>query len=106
MSCNTVTFKRGTSFGSSSVFTPDGPPPALQDLIGVTVTSNIIDASNNTFDLVTVVAGNGLSFTANYAGDTSTWAIGTARWDVRFEIGGTVFYSDTMRLDVFGQVTV
>ena len=105
MSCNTVTFKRGTNFGSSTVFTPE-PPPAIQDLIGVTVTSTIIDADRNEYELTVVVAGNGLSFTANYTGDTGDWAIGTARWDIKFTQGATVFYSDTMRLDIIGQVTV
>ena len=105
MSCNTVTFKRGTNFGSSTVFTPEAPP-AIQDLIGVTVTSTIIDADRNEYELTVVVAGNGLSFTADYTGDTGDWAIGTARWDIKFSQGTTVFYSDTMRLDIIGQVTV
>jgi hypothetical protein len=105
MSCNTVTFKRGTNFGSSTVFTPEAPP-AIQDLIGVTVTSTIVDADRNEYDLTVVVAGNGLSFTADYTGDTGDWAIGTARWDIKFTQGTTIFYSDTMRLDIIGQVTV
>jgi hypothetical protein len=53
-----------------------------------------------------VVAGDFLSFTANYVGSTADWAIGTARWDIKFTQGATVFYSDTMRLDIIGQVTV
>jgi hypothetical protein len=105
MSCNTVTFKRGTNFGSSTVFTPEAPP-AIQNLIGVTVTSTIVDADRNEYDLTVVVAGNGLSFTANYVGSTADWAIGTARWDIKFTQGTTIFYSDTMRLDIIGQVTV
>ena len=52
------------------------------------------------------IAGDGLSFTAVYSGDTGSWGIGTARWDIKFLQGTTVFYSDTMRLDVIGQVTV
>jgi len=105
MSCNTVTFKRGTNFGSSTVFTPEAPP-AIQDLIGVTVTSTIVDADRNEYELTVVVAGNGLSFTADYVGSTADWAIGTARWDIKFTQGTTIFYSDTMRLDIIGQVTV
>jgi len=53
-----------------------------------------------------VVAGNFLSFTADYVGSTADWAIGTARWDIKFTQGTTIFYSDTMRLDIIGQVTV
>lgn len=105
MSCNTVTFKRGTNFGSTTVFTPEAPP-AIQTLSGVTVTSTIVDADRNEYDLTVVVAGDFLSFTANYSGSTAGWAIGTARWDIKFTQGTTVFYSDTMRLDIIGQVTV
>lgn len=105
MSCNTVTFKRGTNFGSSTVFDPE-PPPAIQSLSGVTVTSTIVDADRNEYDLTVVVAGDFLSFTANYLGSTADWAIGTARWDIKFTQGTTIFYSDTMRLDIIGQVTV
>ena len=104
MSCNTVTFKRGTSFGASVVWNPEAG--GLANLIGVTVTSTILDADRNEFELVTVVAGNGLSFTAEYAGDTGDWAVGTARWDIKFSNAGSIFYSDTMRIDVIGQVTV
>jgi hypothetical protein len=103
MSCNTVTFKRGTSFGASVVWNPEAG--GLANLIGVTVTSTIIDADRNEFDLVVTVAGNGLSFTATYPGATADWATGTARWDIKFSNNGSVFYSDTMRLDVIGQVT-
>jgi hypothetical protein len=105
MSCNTVTFKRGTNFGSSTVFAPEAPP-AIQTLSGVTVTSTIVDADRNEYELTVVVAGNFLSFTANYVGSTADWAIGTARWDIKFTQGTTIFYSDTMRLDIIGQVTV
>ncbi len=105
MSCNTVTFKRGTSFGTSVAFTPD-PPPAIQTLSGVTVTSTIVDADRNEYELTVVVAGNFLSFTADYVGSTADWAIGTARWDIKFTQGSTVFYSETMRLDIIGQVTL
>jgi len=104
MSCNTVTFKRGTSFEAAVVYTPEAG--GLANLIGVTVTSTIIDADRNEYELTVVVAGNGLSFTADYTGDTGDWAIGTARWDIKFTQGTTIFYSDTMRLDIIGQVTV
>jgi hypothetical protein len=103
MSCTTVTFKRGTSFAASTVWNPE--TGGLANLIGVMVTSSIIDADRNEFDLAVVVAGSGLSFTATYAGSTADWAVGTARWDIKFSNGGSVFYSETMRIDVIGQVT-
>lgn len=103
MSCNTVTFKRGTSFSASVVWNPE--VGGLANLIGVTVTSTIIDSQQNEYDLACTVAGNGLSLTAVYSGDTSAWATGSARWDLKFSNNGSVFFSDTMRLDVIGQVT-
>lgn len=102
MSCNTVTFKRGTSFSASVVWNPE--VGGLPDLIGVTVTSTIIDSQQNEYDLACTVSIDGLSVACLYAGDTSAWATGSARWDLKFD-NGSVFYSDTMRLDVIGQVT-
>ena len=104
MSCNTITFKRGTSFAASVVYTPESG--GLANLIGVTVTSTIIDADRNEYDLTVVVAGDGLSFTATYEGNTGSWSTGSARWDIKFLNNDSVFYSDTMRIDVIGQVTV
>lgn len=104
MSCpNTVTFKRGTSFAASCVYTPSAGAPA--NLLGTTITSSVIDSKNNQYDLTVTIAVDGLSFTAVYPGDSLNWAIGLAKWDVRFEYGGTVFYTTTMRLDVIGEVT-
>ena len=103
MSCNTVTFKRGTSFGASVAWNPESG--GLANLIGVTVTSSIVDSGQNEYDLTCTVAVDGLSCTAVYPGDTSDWATGSARWDIKFSNGGSIFYSDTMRLDVIGQVT-
>ena len=103
MSCNTVIFKRGSSFAASCVYTPEEGGPA--NLAGITVTSTIIDANKASYDLTVEMGMSLLDFTAYYIGDTSGWATGTARWDIRFSEGTTVFYSETMRLDVIGQVT-
>ena len=103
MSCNTVTFKRGSSFSASMVWNPE--PGGIANLIGVTVSSTIIDAQQNEYDLTATVAVDGLSVAFVYPGSTSAWAIGTAKWDIKFLNGGTVFYSETMRIDLIGQVT-
>jgi len=50
-------------------------------------------------------AVDGLSFTAVYSGSTSAWAIGNAKWDIKFVTGGSTFYSETLRLSVIEQVT-
>jgi hypothetical protein len=103
MSCNTVTFKRGSSFSASMVWNPE--PGGIANLIGVTVQSTIIDAQQNEYDLTATVAPGGLSVAFVYPASTAAWAIGTAKWDIKFLNGGTVFYSETMRLDLIGQVT-
>ena len=104
MSCNTVTFKRGTSFAASCAYAPSAGAPA--DLLGTTVTSTIVDSTRSSYDLVITIANDGLSFTAIYPEDTSSWSTGTASWDIRFSLGGSVFYTVTMRLNVIGQVTL
>jgi hypothetical protein len=50
------------------------------------------------------MAVDGLSFVASYS-PTANWSLGSARWDIKFAYGTTVFYSETMRLNVIDQVT-
>jgi len=103
MTCSTsVTFKRGTTFAATVTYTPEAGGPA--NLLTTTVTSSVIDAFNATYPLTITMAGNGLSFVASYS-STDAWALGSARWDVRFAYGTTVFYSETMRLNIIDQVT-
>lgn len=102
MSCNTVTFKRGTSFAGTVTYTPDAGGPA--NLLTTTVTSTIVDSQWNEYPLTINMAVNGLSFVATYP-DSSAWALGVAKWDIKFNYGGSIFFSDTMRLDVIAQVT-
>ena len=104
MTCSTsVTFKRGTTFAGTVTYTPEAGGPA--NLLSTTVTSSIIDAGNNTYPTTITMAGDGLSFVASYS-PTSAWIIGSARWDIKFAYGTTVFYSETMRLNIIDQVTV
>ena len=103
MTCSTsVTFKRGTTFAATVTYTPEAGGPA--NLLTTTVTSSVIDYSGAVYPLTITMAGNGLSFVASYS-STDAWALGSARWDVRFTYGTTVFFSETMRLNVIDQVT-
>jgi hypothetical protein len=104
MTCSTsVTFKRGTTFAGTVTYTPQSGGPA--NLLSTTVTSSIIDAGNNTYPCTITMDGDGLSFVASYS-PTSAWTLGSARWDIKFAYGTTVFYSETMRLNIIDQVTV
>jgi len=103
MTCSTsVTFKRGTTFAGTVTYTPQAGGPA--NLLTTTVTSSIIDASNQVYPTTITMAGDGLSFVASYS-PTANWSLGSARWDIKFAYGTTVFYSETMRLNVIDQVT-
>lgn len=103
MTCSTsVTFKRGTTFAGTVTYTPEAGGPA--NLLTTTVTSSIIDAGNNTYPTTITMANDGLSFVASYS-PTDAWTIGSARWDIKFAYGTTVFYSETMRLNIIDQVT-
>jgi hypothetical protein len=103
MSTTSVTFKRGTSFAGTVTYTPDAGGPAT--ITSVTITSTIITTDGTEYPCTITKAQNGLSFTVRYTGDSGSWALGTARWDIKFINAGAVFYSETMRLNIIDQVT-
>ena len=103
MSTTSVTIKRGTSFAGTCTYTPDAGGPAT--ITNVTITSDIITTDGSVYACTITKAGNGLSFTARYTGDSGKWSLGTARWDIKFINNGAVFYSETMRLNIIDQVT-
>jgi hypothetical protein len=99
---STVTFKRGSTYAATVTYNPAAGAPA--NLLSTTVTSDIIDAVGVVYPCTITMALNGLSFTMSLS-DTSGFALGTARQDVKFATGGVVFYSSTFRLSVIDQVT-
>jgi hypothetical protein len=105
MSCsNTAVFSRGDSFSSAWTWVPGAGEPA--NLIGTTITSTIRDRSGKDYDLLVTKANDGLSFTATYVGDTSSWALGLASWDIRFTFpGGPVTHSTIFRVQIQETIT-
>jgi hypothetical protein len=97
-----ASFKRGSTFAGGATYTPPAGGPA--NLNSVTIESDVVDSAGNTYSLSVVKTGN-LTFTLSYQ-DTTGWAIGQAKWDIKFINAGVVFYSDTMRLNISEQVTV
>lgn len=97
-----VTFKRGTTFAGTVTYTPQTGGPA--NLLTTTVTSDLIDSAGVRYPCSITMAVDGLSFVASVS-DTTGWTLGNARWDIKFAYGTTVFYSETMRLNVIDQVT-
>jgi hypothetical protein len=98
-----VSWKRGSTFAVSVVYTPSAGDPA--NLSGVTVATSVMDNNFNRYPL-TVVITSGTTFTAVYIGDSSDWAAGTAAIDYKCSIAGIVFYSSTSRFTIEPQVTL
>jgi hypothetical protein len=49
---------------------------------------------------------DGLSFTVSYPGDTSNWAIGTGRWDIKFAFSSSsISRTEIFRVNVIESVT-
>lgn len=105
MSCsNTAVFSRGDSFASVWTWVPGEGEPA--NLIGTTIQSTLQDRAGKEHDMVVTVAGNGLSFSTIFPGDTSGWALGLASWDIRFTFpGGPVTHSTIFRVQVQETIT-
>jgi hypothetical protein len=107
MSCsNTVTVSRGNTFACTFTWTPGTSGPA--NLTATTITSTLEDRQMNTYPLTVTKAGDGLSFTVAYTGDTSSWAIGNGRWDIKFAFpsGAGISRTEIFRVNVIDSVTV
>jgi hypothetical protein len=105
MSCsNTVTISRGNSFACVFSWTPGASGPA--NLLTTTITSTFEDRQANQYPLTVTKAGDGLSFTVAYSGDTSNWAIGTGRWDIKFVFpSASITRTEIFRVNVIDSVT-
>lgn len=104
MSCSTVTLKRGNTFGCNFTWTPGAAGPA--NLLSTTIASTVEDAGGAEYALTVTKAVDGLSFTTNYVGDTSGWALGNAKWDIKFTFPGSVISrTETFRVNVIDSVT-
>jgi hypothetical protein len=105
MSCtNQVTVSQGNTFACTFTWTPGATGPA--NLLTTTITSTLEDRDFNEYAMTVTTAGDGLSFTVTYAGSTASWALGLARWDIKFVFpGSTVSRSEIFRVLVIDSVT-
>ena len=98
------TFKRGDTFTAVVRYTP--PEGGIQNFTGFTVTSKIADSRGTRFALDCTLSGDGLYATViGTSAVTKDFAIGQARWDVRFEQNGVVIHTGTAYFSVEDQVT-
>lgn len=105
MSCpNTVNISQGNSFACVFSWTPGETGPA--DLLTTTITSSLEDSANNSYGMTVTKAVDGLSFTVTYAGSTANWALGLAKWDIKFVYGSSITRSEIFRVKVIDSVTV
>jgi len=105
MSCpNTVTISRGNTFACTFTWTPGATGPA--NLLTTTITSTFEDKQFNQYEMTVTKAGDGLSFTVAYTGDTSSWAIGGGRWDIKFAFSASsISRTEIFRVNVIDSVT-
>jgi hypothetical protein len=102
---NSVILSQGNSFACTFVWTPGATGPA--NLLATTLTSTVEDRCGTQYPLTVTKAGDGLSFTVSYAGDTADWPLGWSNWDVKFVFpGSTVSRSEIFRIQVIDSVTV
>lgn len=101
---DTVTLSQGNTFACTFVWTPGTTGPA--NLLTTTITSTLEDKCGNEYALTVVKAVDGLSFTVSYAGDTSNWATGLGRWDIKFVFSSTsISRTEVFRVNVIDSVT-
>lgn len=101
---NTVTISQGNTFACSFVWTPGPSGPA--NLLTTTLSSTFEDKCGNQYPLTVTKAVDGLSFTVSYSGDTSNWAVGLGRWDIKFAFSSTsISRTEIFRVNVIESVT-
>jgi endonuclease YncB( thermonuclease family) len=101
---STVTVSQGNTFACTFTWTPGTGGPA--NLLATTLTSSFEDSADNSYSMTVTKAIDGLSFTVTYAGDTSNWAVGLGKWDIKFVFpGSTVSRSEIFRVNVIDSVT-
>jgi hypothetical protein len=102
----TVTLSQGNTFACSFVWTPGTTGPA--NLLTTALSSTVEDKCGNTYELTITKALDGLSFTVAYIGDTSNWALGLGRWDIKFVFPGSpspISRTEIFRVQVVESVT-
>ena len=104
MAAPSISWKRGSTFAATVLYTPGAGEPS--DLSGVLVETSVMDHAQKRYPLTVSVHPDNVNFDIIYSGDTSNWAVGTAALDYRLSVGGVVFYSTTARFTIEQQITL
>lgn len=100
-----IPIKRGGTFTASTTYTPaaGGTP----NLLGATVTSQVLDSCKARHSLACALNGAGLVITSTASASlTYGMSSGPAKWDIRVELGGVVIYTETADLIIGDPVTL
>lgn len=99
-------FKRGSTFPATVTYTPEAG--GLANLLGTTITTDILDSAGTVHNLTNSLNGAGLVITVTGpAAGTKLWATGPAKWDIKVVLNtGVVIYSSTVTFTVIPQITV
>jgi hypothetical protein len=99
-------FKRGGTFSGTVTYTP--PVGGLENLLGTTITSDVLDSAGVVHPLTLSLDNTGLIITfTDPATDSDDYATGPAKWDIRVQLNtGVVIYSSTVTFTVLPQITV
>ena len=99
-------FKRGGSFSAAVTYTPEAG--GLANLLGTTITSDIVDSAGVRHNLTTSLNGAGLVITiTDPATSTDEYSTGPAKWDIKVTLNtGVVIYSSTVTFTVLPQITL
>lgn len=101
---NTAYFQRGNSFACTFAWTPGATGPA--NLLATTLNSTIKSrCGQDEYELTVTKAGDGLSFTCSYPGNTAEWAVGQYNWDIKFVFPSGTSHSEMFRVIVEETVT-
>ncbi len=95
-------FYRGNAFSGTVWYAPRVNQP--DNLLGYTATSTVLDSAGNRHAGTCTISQDGLSIEIVFGGEsTSSWARGSANWNVKFQFGDddtTSFSTNVWTFDV------
>ena len=104
MTCtdSTITIKKGATFAALCTYKVDGVPVSVATF---TITSQIRTSAGDIVATLTAVKIPANTGEFRFDQATSTWPIGSAFWDIKYDDAGSVFLTETMNVNIVGSIT-